>query len=45
MKIFEANISHQVADFFNKKLSSTTTLLTANQKMFDACGIKHFLIC
>ncbi|MEP7170445.1 MAG: hypothetical protein ABI855_13835 [Bacteroidota bacterium] len=42
MKIFEANISHQVADFFNKKLSRTTTLVTANQKMFNACGIKHF---
>jgi hypothetical protein len=45
MKIFEANISNQVADFFNKKLSSTTMLLTANQKMFDACGIKHFFDC
>jgi hypothetical protein len=42
MKIFEANISFQVADFFNKKLSKTTSLKTANQKMFDACGIKHF---
>src|SRR5882762_11374750 len=42
MRIFEANIPHQVADFFNKKLSRVTTLETANQKMFDACGIKHF---
>lgn len=42
MKIFEANISHQVSDFFRRKLNRTATLATANQKMFDACGIKHF---
>jgi len=42
MKIFEANITHQVSDFLRKKLNRTTTLETANQKMFDACGIKHF---
>ncbi len=45
MKIFEANISIQVSDFFRKKLNRTTTLLTANQKMFDVCGIKHFFDC
>lgn len=45
MKIFEANITHQVSDFLRKKLNRTTSLLTANQKMFDACGIKHFFDC
>lgn len=45
MKIFEANITHQVSDFLSKKLNRTTTLLTANQKMFDASGIKHFFDC
>ena len=45
MKIFEANITHQISDFLRKKLNRTTTLLTANQKMFDACGIKHFFDC
>lgn len=42
MKIFEANITHQVSDFFRKKLNRTTTLATANKKMIDACGINHF---
>src|SRR5437868_1038227 len=42
MKIFEANISSEVAEFFIKKLNRTTTLETANAKMFDACGIKYF---
>lgn len=45
MKVFEANISIQVSDFFRTKLNRTTTLATANQKMFDACGIKHFFNC
>jgi hypothetical protein len=45
MKVFEANISIQVSDFFRNKLNRTTTLATANQKMFDACGIKHFFDC
>jgi len=45
MKVFEANISIQVSDFFRTKLNRTTTLLTANQKMYDACGIKHFFVC
>lgn len=42
MKAFEANISIQVSDFFRTKLNKTTTLVTANHKMFEACGIKHF---
>lgn len=45
MKVFEANISIQVSDFFRTKLNRTITLATANQKMFDACGIKHFFNC
>ena len=42
MKIFEANITHQVSDYLNKKLNRTTSVETANQKMFDAFSIKHF---
>lgn len=42
MKIFDANITQPVSDFFRKKLNRTTTLITANQKMSDDCGIKHF---
>lgn len=45
MKIFDANINEQVSDFFRKKLNRTTTLRTANQKMIEACGIKHFFDC
>lgn len=42
MKVFEANISHQVSDFLNENLKKITSFETANQKMFDAFGIKHF---
>lgn len=42
MKLFEANITHQVLDFLRKKLDRTITLETINQKMFEVCGIKHF---
>jgi len=42
MKIFEANISFKVSDFLCKQLNRTTSLATANQKLFNACGIKHF---
>jgi len=42
MKIFDAKISYRVSDFLCKKLNRTTTLATANQKMFDTAGIKHF---
>lgn len=45
MKIFEANTTYQVSDFLSKKLNRTSTLLTANQKMFDACGIRNFFDC
>jgi len=42
MKVFEANISHQVSDFLNENLKKIISFETANQKMFDAFGIKHF---
>jgi len=42
MKIFEANISYQVLVFLNEFLKNTTSFEIANQKMFDAFGIKHF---
>jgi hypothetical protein len=42
MKIFEANISYQVLAFLKEFLKNTTSFEIANQKMFDAFGIKHF---
>lgn len=42
MKIFEANISQKVSDFLNQNLRNTSSIELANQKMFDAFGIKHF---
>lgn len=42
MKIFNANISIDVAEFFNTKLNETTTIEMANSKMFNTCGIKNF---
>jgi hypothetical protein len=42
MKVFEANISHKVSDFLNQHLRNTSSFELANQKMFDAFGIKHF---
>lgn len=42
MKVFEANISHQVSDFLNDNLKKTTSFEKANQKMYDAFGIIHF---
>ena len=42
MKVFEANISHHVSDFLNEKLKQIISFEKANQKMFDAFGIKHF---
>ena len=42
MKVFEANISHKVSDFLNQNLRNTSSFELANQKMFDAFGIKHF---
>jgi hypothetical protein len=42
MKVFEANISHKVSDFLNQNLRNISSFEVANQKMFDAFGIKHF---
>lgn len=42
MKVFEANINHKVSDFLNQHLRDTSSFELANQKMFDAFGIKHF---
>lgn len=42
MKVFEANITHQVSDFLNANLKKITSFEKANQKMYDAFGIIHF---
>ncbi len=42
MKIFEANISYQVLAFLKEFLKNTTSFEIANQKIFDAFGIKYF---
>lgn len=42
MKVFEANITHQVSDFLNDNLNKITSFEKANQKMYDAFGIIHF---
>lgn len=42
MKVFEANITHQVSDFLNDTLKKITSFEKANQKMYDAFGIIHF---
>ena len=42
MKVFEANITHQVSDFLNENLKKITSFQKANQKMYEAFGIIHF---
>lgn len=42
MKVFEANITHQVSDYLNENLKKITSFEKANQKMYDAFGIRHF---
>lgn len=42
MKVFDANITHQVSDFLNENLKKTTSFEKANQKMYNAFGIIHF---
>ncbi|NTW33476.1 MAG: hypothetical protein HGB12_12785 [Bacteroidetes bacterium] len=42
MKVFEANITHLVSDFFKENLKKIMSFAVANQKMFDAFGIKLF---
>ena len=42
MKVFEANITHQVSDFLNDNLKKITSFEKANQKIYDSFGIIHF---
>ncbi len=42
MKVFEANISLQVSDFLYDNLNKISSLVQANQKMYDSFGIIHF---
>ncbi|MDP2722858.1 MAG: SAM-dependent methyltransferase [Bacteroidales bacterium] len=42
MKVFEANITHQVSAYLNNSLKTFTSLEKANQKMHDDFGIIHF---
>jgi len=42
MKVFEANITHQVSEFLNYSLKTVRSLEKANQKMHDDFGIIHF---
>ncbi len=42
MKVFEANITYQVADYLNFCLKDINSFETANQKIFDAFGITLF---
>lgn len=42
MKVFEANITHQVSDFLNDNLKKIASFEKANQKMYDVFGIIHF---
>lgn len=41
MKVFEANITHQVSDFLNDTLKKITSFEKANQKMYDEIGRAH----
>jgi hypothetical protein len=42
MKIFEADITYQVSDFFIKMLKRIALFESANDKMMDVCGIHHY---
>lgn len=42
MKIFEANITHQVSDFLKDNLKKIVSFEKANQEMYDTFGIIHF---
>ena len=42
MKVFEANITHQVSDYLNDILKNVVTIEKANQKMCKALGFIHF---
>lgn len=42
MKVFEANITHQVSDYLNDNLKNIIGIEKANQKMYEAFGFIHF---
>lgn len=42
MKIFEAHISHEVADFFKKNLSGILVFKNANELLSHTCGVNDF---
>jgi hypothetical protein len=42
MKVFEANITHQVSDYLNDNLKNVVSVEKANQKMYEAFGFIHF---
>ena len=42
MKVFEANITHQVSDYLRNNLNKALSFEKANQEMYDAFGIIHF---
>lgn len=42
MKVFEANITHQVSDYLNDNLKNVVSIEKANQKMYEAFGFIHF---
>jgi len=42
MKVFEANITHQVSDYLNDNLKNVVSVEKANQKIYDAFGIMYF---
>lgn len=42
MKVFEANITHQVSDYLRDNLKDVMSVEKANQKMYEAFGFIHF---
>lgn len=42
MRVFEANITHQVSDYLNDNLRNIVVVEKANQKMYEAFGFIHF---
>jgi hypothetical protein len=42
MKVFEANITHQVSGYLKDNLGKIMSFEIANQKLFDDFGIKYF---
>ena len=42
MKVFEANITNKVSEYFFNSLKDISLFEDANQKMYNAFGIIHF---